>query len=448
MSMELSASLFEQRMAKEYGDRLARYKEAWEYYNGNHDKSLAVKTGQADDNVTINLARLIVDKGAAFLFGKEPTFELQEGEATAAEEALGLFWQANRKMTLLNSVALMGGIYGDVFIKIIPQESDPPRLVNLMPQDVRAFTEPDDIEAVYRYVIQFTSLGKDGKALTKRQKIEREDNGTWMILNKVSLGAGKWEADPDNPDVSWGYQWAPIFHAQNLLSPGSYYGFSDLEDVSEQDAINYIASKVQRILRFHAHPKTIGKDFKPGDLETNEDDVLILPSATSDLFNLEMQSDLSAALTFMDRLTNWYLATSRIPRIDPAVINVGSLSGFALRVLYGDLLEKTNVKQKTYGDMLIDLNRRVLELGGQGEENMTRIHWPDPLPEDERATVEGYKFDLDYQVASVKTIRSRRGYDQNVEEERIQNQEVAQGNIGAQLVRNFNAGQQTGIETQ
>jgi len=440
MNTDYDALLFEQRMEAEEGARLEKYKRAWLYYRGDQRRQLKVKTGQPDDNVILNMNRLIVDKSAAFLFGKEPVFELQEGETTPAEEALERIWQRNRKMTLLNEIALSGGITGDVFVKMVPEEGQPPRLVNVPAEYCRAYWDTDDIDDVWLFRIQWVAADRNGKGVVRRQDIEK-DNTRWQITNLIAKGGQRWEPDAENPDITWGYDWPPIIHCQNLLCPGAYYGDADIEDVSEQDGINYIASKIQRIIRYHQHPKTIGTGFKPGDIQITEDEALILPSAEAKLWNLEMQSDLSASLAFMDRLISWYLAGARVPRIDPAVINVGALSGFALRVLYGDLLEKTNVKQQTYGDMLIELNRRMLELGGQGAENVTTIHWQDPLPKDERAEAEADGFELDRGLASKETVRSRRGLDNEAELARLQAEEVSEGNIGALLVRRWEQGQ-------
>jgi hypothetical protein len=123
---------------------------------------------------------------------------------------------------------------------------------------------------------------------------------------------------------------------------------------------------------------------------------------------------------------------------------VGALSGFALRVLHQDLLEKTNAKQRTYGDLLIEINRRLCELGGFGAEHYTTIHWPDPLPVDEAAETLRDGFDLDKGVASLETVQTRRGLDPEVENERMakerQARDVAEGNVGALLLRQFETG--------
>jgi len=441
----LDAMLFVQRRRAAEADRRERYKRNWNYYHGIQKRPLKVRQGQSDDNVIINLARLIVDKGASFLFGKEVGFELQEGEQTEEESILDEIWQRNNKMTFLGKLAVSGGIYGHVFVKILPNgiAEGIPRLVSLSPEYMTVFWDEQDIESVWKYRIEWTATDRDGTAIHRRQDVTENESGTWDIENRISKSGGRWEPDPKNPDLAWGYSWPPILGSQNIALPDAYYGLSDLEDISEQDAINYVASKVNRILRYHSHPKAIGRGFAPDDIKIAVDETLVLPSAESELYNLEMQSDLGSSLAFMDRLISWFLATARIPRVDPATVNVGALSGFALRVLYGDLLEKTEVKRRTYGDMLIELNRRLLDLAGKGEDNICTLHWSDPLPEDYAAQEKRDKFDADYGLATKETLRARRGIDHEVEEERFRAQEAADGNIGKMLLRNFQTAQGT-----
>jgi len=446
MLANVDAWMFAQRMEAENRERLQRYKRGWEYYNGDHARPLQVREGQPDDNVIVNLARMIVDKGVAFLFGKEVGFELEEGDTTPEEEALEEIWQRNAKLTLLTKVGTTGGIYGDVFLKLVPDAFGDglPRIVNVLPEYVTALYDGQDIDSVWEWQIEWTEQDRDRNALHRRQRIARDDTPSgerWQVVNEVKRGHGAWQQDPDNPSFTWQWPWSPMIHIQNLPLPGSYYGASDLEDLSEQDAINYLASKMQRITRYHAHPKTVGSGFGGGDIKVNEDDTLILPGVESKLWNLEMQSDLSGTLALMDRLINWYLATARIPRIDPATINVGSMSGFALTVLYQDLLDKTEVKRRTYGDALVELNRRLLDMRGMGDGNLTALHWQDPLPTDEAAEQTRDQFELDNKLASRETVQQRRGLDPETENERIQGEEVLDGNVGAALMREFVRGQ-------
>jgi hypothetical protein len=115
---------------------------------------------------------------------------------------------------------------------------------------------------------------------------------------------------------------------------------SDLEEADINDAINFTASNIQRILKFHSHPKTIGTGFSAEQLQnTAVDEMWAIPDPAAKVFNLEMQSDLASAFNYLNLLKGAYAKVTGVPDLDPAVVNVGALSGFALRILYGDLLE-------------------------------------------------------------------------------------------------------------
>ena len=55
-------------VAAEELERQLRFKRAWEAYYGRTPKPLKVRQGGLDDNVQVNYARLIVNKGVSFLF--------------------------------------------------------------------------------------------------------------------------------------------------------------------------------------------------------------------------------------------------------------------------------------------------------------------------------------------------------------------------------------------
>src|SRR5690606_15610206 len=84
-----------------------------------------------------------------------------------------------------------------------------------------------------------------------------------------------------------------------------------------------------------------------------------------------------------ERLREALHEVARVPEVATGRMeNVGQLSGVALSILYQPLIEKTETKRCTYGDLLVELNRRMLALGGFGEDNITVLHWPELLPGD------------------------------------------------------------------
>lgn len=445
--LNFAADQFNQRQEAEAKKRLDDYKRHWSYYHGDQVQSLMVAEGQPNDNLVINLARYIVDKGSAFLFGKEVGFQLEEGTQTPAEDTLKQIWQRNKKMTFLLKLATQGAIFGHVFIKILKDfyGLSLARFVQIEPEYVTCFWSGDDIESAWRYLIEWVEQDTDGKAKARRTDIVKNDNGSWSEFHTYAKG-GPYLADPQYPDIDpWPYNWPPIIDCQNIPCPGTYYGLSDLEDLDEQDALNYVASKTNRILRYHSHPKTWGRGFTKAQAEIGPDEMMIINGPTGELHNLEMQSDLSSSLNFYDRLEQAFMRSGRVPNLNPQTLAVGAQSGFALRILHGDLIEKTEAKRQTYGDMLIELNRRALEIAGHGDGNLTRLDWADPLPTNEADEQLRDGFELDRGIVAKSTVQSRREIDPVTENEKIAKESTAEdlrtGNVGSLILRNFNQGQ-------
>jgi hypothetical protein len=423
-------------LAMEENERALRFKRAWECYYGQFARPLKVRKGQPDDNVIVNLARVIVDKGVSFLFGQELVFDLNEGKQTPAEEWLDGCWQANRRMTLLQKLALNGSICGQPFVKIVPGQPYP-RLVILDPATVTVRWEPDDIEAVVSYRIQYPAVDpQTGKPIVIRQLVE-QDGQVWHITDQVSRDGGIWQT---TAEAAWPHPWPPIVDCQNLPAPNEYWGISDLEDdvLGLNGSLNFVLSNLARIIRHHAHPKTWGRGFTAQQLSIAVDETIVLPAPEAELHNLEMLSDLSSSIELYKRLKEALHEISRVPEVATGKLeSTGQLSGVALAILYQPLLEKTETKRRTYGDLLVELNRRLLALGGFGEDNRAVLHWPEMLPRD--PLQERQAAVLDQQLgASQDTLLGKLGYDPDLEREK---REVRSAELGDQVLGAFDRGE-------
>lgn len=416
--------------------RAERFRQAWEAYHGRFPQSLRIRPGQPDDNVVVNFVRAIVDKGVSFLFGSGVEFELDETQETPAEEWLAECWEANRKMTLLHKLALNGAVCGHTFVKII--EGQPyPRLIVLDPATVSVRWAPDDIEQVLEYRIQYPAIDPEtGRAIVRRQTITRQ-GAIWRIVEQEARGdGGRWVT---LNEANWPYGWAPILDCQNLPEPNEFWGVPDIEEdlVALNRSINFVLSNLVRIIRYHAHPKTWGRGFTAQQLNIAADETIVLPSADAELHNLEMQSDLASSLALYERLREALFLSARVPEVATGKLDrAGALSGVALNILYQPLLEKTETKRRTYGDMLVELNRRLLALGGFGEENRTVIHWPELLPGDPRAEAETSVL-LQQLGVSQDTLLQRLGFDPDLER---QKREAGSAELGEQLLTAFERG--------
>lgn len=389
----------------------------WDYYLGRHPRQLKVKPGQPDDNVVVNFARVIVDKGVSFLFGQDVQFQLDESAVTEAEEWLELCWRANRKLSFLQRLALSGAIAGHAFVKIV-RATPYPRLVVLDPATVVVTLDPHDHEQVLAYRIQYPAVDPDtGRVATYRQRILQRDQASWAIVDERAYSGDNWQVLREEV---WPYPFPPVVHCQNLPNPHEFWGQSDLEDDVLQlcDILNFLLSNLVRIIRYHAHPKTWGRGFSARELQIDVDETIVFSSPQAELRNLEMQSDLGSAVLVYDRLREALHEISRIPEVATGNLErAGSLSGVALSILYQPLLEKTETKRRLYGDLLVELNRRLLAIGGFGNDLLTTIHWTELIPGDPRAEAETL---LLWQQLGVSqdTIWRKLGLDPAVEREK------------------------------
>lgn len=383
--MGLMDWMWQTEIVAEETERLARYGKAWDAYFGRHPEPLKVLPGKPNDNVIVNYARTIVDKGVSFLFGKEPIFELAEnGKPTSQEIHLAEVWRANHKMQLLQKLAVNGGVCGHAFIKIVlPRAGELyPRLILVSPEYVRVVCDHDDVDFVWRYVIQYPARGKNGERLVIRQVIERDGAmlDRWSVLDQISTNDGKFETVNN---AVWPWPWPTMIDCQNLPSPNEYYGIADIElDVLKlNQALNFGMSNLQRILRYHAHPKTWVRGAAAREVDVSVDGIIGIPNAAGELKNLEMLSDLSSSIEYVKRLKEAMHELAGIPEVAMGKLeSAGALSGVAMQILYQPILEKTESKRLTYGEMLTELNRRLLDMAGFGDAHITTIHWPELLP--------------------------------------------------------------------
>ncbi len=435
-------------LTQAHKDRQALFAQFWRYYRGHHRKPLKVRPNTLDDNVVLNYSKRNVNKSVQFLFGKPVTFEIdsQSEGRTPQELYLDSVWgEAEKKAMFLQKLALNGGVTGTAVLRLYEPEPNTldslPRIVNIDPSIVDVVTHADDIEEVLSYRLIWLS----GK-IWKRHRIDLQENDTWFVTVEIAKSNSPDWQEVANESAPWPYTFPPIILGQNLPIPNETWGMGDLEEADINDAINFTASNVSRILKFHAHPKTIGTGFSAAALQnTAIDDFWAINDPLARVANLEMQSDLASAFNFLAALRTAYSKVSNVPDLDPAVVNVGALSGFALRILYGDLTELTAVKQNTYGALLKEANKSILALGKQGEYGSVEVNnvWLDPLPSS--GLEEAQTLEIDKRNGlSTETYLTKRGYDPEQEaEKRKADQEEREAQMGTALtnaMRGFDRG--------
>lgn len=413
--------LWKDRQEAEQSERQARIKRAWDYYEGRHAAPLAVKPGQVDDTVLINLARPIVDKGVSFLFGKPVAWQADETAAadSGVEQYLAKIWTANDQQTLLQELAQNGGLAGLAAIKADPQPDGAIDLINLDPSELRLFHSAHNINDIQRYRIEYTAADADGNERNYRQDITRQGprGSAWIIQDYAAVPGEPYRLVGETP---WPYPLPPIVHCKNLPCANAVWGYGDLEDAKLNDSLNLIASATRKIVRLHAHPRTWGRGFTAKSLETwGPGDMWTVADPQAEIKNLEMQSDLAAARQFYIDLRDALYVTSRIPDLSTLGPRLGQITNFGLHVLFADLIEKNETKRVLYGGLIVRLNRLLALIGGYGDNVTTTLTWPDPLPEDGLAKTAEIAAKQKTGLVSDETLTAELGYRYADEQKRL-----------------------------
>jgi hypothetical protein len=361
--------------------RITQMIAAWSGYYGRFPRPLKNRMRQPDDSVVVNRVRPIVDKGVSFLFGQDIKFECDAGPE--AQAYLDGVWKQNRQASLLQRLALNGGVTGMGVLKIVPQ-APYPRLIVVDPSIMAVRHTLGDFEDVTTYTLTYETVDEDGKPAYERELIRRESPLSWSITQQ----SGKPDEWVTNDTQTWAYPFPPISAAQNLPAPSEYWGLSDIgpDLIQLNTDLNFVLSNINRILKVHASPKVIGAGFTVDQINFSPDGAMILPTTDSTMQILEAHSDLVSGLAFAKEISSRMDELSRVPSVALGTmqdIPRGQISGIALQTLYQPLLEKTEMKRRAYGDMLVELCQRLLSMAGYGDAIDITIHWPSLLPTDD-----------------------------------------------------------------
>jgi hypothetical protein len=430
--------------ATETSTRRSTIDKAWAYYEGNHARPLKVRPGQADDNVIINMAKRVVNQTVFLLFGKVPKIALPEqkgpgdtGDApktTPAQEALDRIWEANLAEVFLHNLGTAGSLAGHNYVKLVPEPSHPAgvRLIRQEARNMNVFWLPDDRDHVVAYKIQWRS----GDVQYRQDIINLES--TWLIrdMRRGDDTDANWSVTGEE---TWPYDFAPIVDWQNLPDADGYYGQSDLENPALNDNLNLAASNINRILKHHAHPKTIGVGMTPDQVkDTAVDGFWAVPNTNAHIFNLEMVSDLNSSMAFAQFIQATFYGEHSAVDIASIKDRLGQLTNFGLRMLFWDALNKNDVKRALYGQGLARISQRALALIGYRDQALPTVQWGEALPFNLMEQVQALEKELDLGLVSRETSAGELGRDWETEQGRMA-KEKPEPNPGADLLKQYEA---------
>lgn len=436
-------------------DRLHRYQRAWNAYENGCELPY---DNESPDNIRLDYARLIVDKGVSFLAGKggvtlqvipraipagQPDEDNADGQlaldSTATDQALAALEEAWPHLGLdFHNLAVNGGVTGHAWLRLHEAaEGGPPRIAVLDSGNVTAAWNEDDLSIIDAYTIAWNTVDQDtGRGVARRKRIIPNRPGedpaalpsSWTIYDEELRDAsGTWLL---LEETAWPYSFAPAIGAQNLPSPNTFYGAADLEpavlDMIEQ--LQSLASDMRRIARLHGHPVpvVIGEEAdRLGQIDVQIGALLAIPNKDAKLDQLAI-AELTSLLELYRELKTAVFEAAHVPKVAIGeTTNSGPTAGVALQVEYAPLIERTQTKRLTYGPMLTAAADGLLAMLGYTEFR-TVLSWPDLLPRDEQAEAMADEAEIRMQIVSRQTIAEKRGYDWDIESQRI-SEEKRQG---------------------
>jgi hypothetical protein len=424
------------------------------YRTGNQPKPLKVKPGQHDDNMTVNLSGLVVDKSVSAMLGDGIEFDLPGDEDSPEQEYINDVMEANRSEIFLYNSLVAAADGGTGFIKIMPDMIERkgqmyPRLDVVNPAYVTMFTLPHDATMVWKYVIQYNFYDVAGKEGIRREVTEQDaERDTWTVTTYEYSNATNWKFVPIDEPVIWQYDFPPIVHWQNLPNPYGAEGEPDLTpDVrTVQDKFNEVASNNSKIIRIFTHPMRYAKGLGGvTKLEVGPNDMPSL-QGDGDIVQLPALGDLAGSLAFQMFIKKSLFAITRTVDLDTLQDKIGSLTNFGLKVIYQDMIAKINTKRQLFGDALIELVHRLLVLKGLPSDEPGEILWPDILPINDVEKLTSLKTEIELGTVSTETAAKELGRvykneDNTGEFDKIQEEKSLEttrnNNAGAFLLNNL-----------
>lgn len=423
------------------------YTRAWDYYDGNQPEPLKYAQGKINNNVLINVVSMTVDRTVHFLFPDMPGIELDANSEseTPDETYLNGAWEHNQNVVPLLNLAVEGALTGHVFARVQPQpdEGEPPELYCLAGRNIICHWAEDDKDTLLWYEVRYASGRKQ-----YRQDIVNDEYQSgvkqWLIYEYVQVREGKWELRTDLPDnpVIWPYELGPIVDWQHLPDPRNYYGKPEMGNglklLDLQNAINKAASDYKAITRVHAAPRTVATGVRAEEMQTvaGVDNFWALPDKDAKVYNIEMQSDLSALMNFIRYLSEAFFAQTRTTMLSGGVDAYKSITNLGIKAAFMDMLAKNSQLQRQYGRGIAEISKRFLMLGNFDYNVKPKIVWATPLPTSDLEETQIAQQQIDMGVLSKETAAGALGLDWQTEQDRLAAEgDTAQTALDRQMAR-------------
>lgn len=334
---------------------------------------------------------------------RDPMVEPKGDEGKSSNpvhDLLEQVWTANRRHQFSYDMANMGMITGDCFIKVsydpdfYGEDMGELKFDVLDSRTVQPYFDSLERTRMVGCRIQYpvkmreTDAEEDGGMGGERVVMYREihtDTNIYTFLDDELQDA---VANPLGEMM--------VVHIKNEPLPFERYGRSVLYNlIMPNKEFNEKVSDFSEILAYHAAPVTIIKGARVQNLEKGARKVWGGIPKDGDVYNLNLDADLSSSVDYLDKLKTFIHETGAVPPETMSNLQaISNTSGSALHLQYQPILDRIQRMQINYGEGLKQINRLILrfyeavgivdlpEDVGMSLKYKTVIEWGDALPRD------------------------------------------------------------------
>jgi Phage portal protein, SPP1 Gp6-like len=388
-----------------HGPRLNRYASNWAWYLGHH---WAYKREIGEPQLTFNWVKAFSDYLVNFSFGKGVNFHSPEATGAITPYLLKEVWEnQNNKPAVLMELAQLGSVSGDCFVKVAwePPFKDPagipvPGKIRIMPiNPAFCFPEwhPHDRSRMIRFKLKYKFWGtaQDGTRqvmtyveLMTEDAIEEYINDE--LIDKRPNPVGE----------------IPIAYAPNIMVASSPWGLSDITDIVPLNReYNEKATEISDIINYHVAPITVITGAKVSNLEKGPRKVWGVPSKDAKVQNLELQTNFTGPLGYMELLKQAMHELTGVPASALGTMQpISNTSGVALSIQYQPLMLKHQRKTIQYTRLFERINELIIRHCFIFEPELTQyqpilssaVLKPDQMPELDPVSPLSYRTYVDW----------------------------------------------------
>ena len=344
-----------------HGPRMNRYASNWAWYLGHH---WAYRREMGEPQLAFNYVKALSDFITIFTFGKGVDFYSPEATAVVIPPILKRVWEIdNIKEHILWEMGQLGGVSGDVFVKVAYEEPyvDPGgrvhngrvRILPLNPAFCFPEFAPHDRTRMIRFKLKYKFWGT---ALDGTRQVMTYTE----LLTETAIEEYINDEQIDSRPNPLGE--IPVVHIPNMPVASSPWGLSDIQDVIPLNReFNEKATEISDIINYHGAPVTVLIGAKASNLEKGPKKVWAIGNKDAKIENLTMDTNFAGMLGYMELLKQAMHEQTGVPQAALGQMQpISNTSGTALSVQYQPLMNRYHLKGLQYSEGLRRINELVI----------------------------------------------------------------------------------------